>query len=427
MQGLPQGAQQAREATKVCALKLGGDFGPEHVQWLAKQVPVLVCISDTPVPGVKTIKPEMDLPGWWIKMNAFSPNVIQGDVLLIDLDTVVLRMPDMPTETTVLPDWTRPDGIGSGFMFVTQADRERVWAAFNDSPVAHMQRHRGDQDFLLPLLGDAARWGDNVRSYKQHCRAGVPQGTDVVTFHGKPRPWAAPENWIAPLPYDDFRDLILKHKGKRICVMGGAPSLADDLAKVDADVYISANERGVALREPDYVLAMDEIHRTTRQCMGQYLRERTAAPIISPHAYADIRLGQWPQQPRWVLSGMVAIWAAFMLGAKSVIVAGCDAFGGDPGYVDEARKIARDVHCPVRVVSGPLAKVWPLYDPAEKFGRYRAHSAIDGWLGKAGKVQVRVRRPCTIAGMDRVAGEVLTAWRHKEIALLLKHRMIEEV
>lgn len=411
--------------TIVCVLRSGGDFEPIHVRWLAQQVPGLICLSDTAVQGVKTRPLATDWPGWWAKMAAFGPS-IDGDMLLIDLDTVVLHMPDMPTETTVLPDWTKPDGIGSGFMFVTQADRERVWAAFNDGPVAHMQRHRGDQDFLLAMLGDAARWGDNVCSYKQHCRTGVPAGTDVVTFHGKPRPWSAPDKWIPPLPYDDFRDLILKHKGKRICVMGGAPSLADDLARVDADVYISANERGVAFHRPDYLLAMDEVHRNRLISMGAHLREHSDAPIISPHAYADVRLANWPQQPRWVLSGMVAVWAAYMMGAKVVIVAGCDAFDGKPGYVHEARKIAADVYCPVRVVSGPLSSVWPIYDPDEKFGRYKPSTAIDGWLGTDNKIRVRVRKPCISGYIERSVGEEFTAWRH-EVRLLLKHRMIEEI
>lgn len=194
MQGLPQGAQQAREATKVCALKLGGDFGPEHVQRLEKQVPGLVCISDTPVPGVKTIKPEMDLPGWWIKINAFSPNVIQGDVLLMDLDTLVIRMPELPCATTVLNDFYRPHLMGSGLMYLTAADRARCWEAWMRDPAAHMRRcvtreAWGDQGFLHPLIGKSARWGDNVVSWKVHCKQGIPERADIVCFHGKPRPW----------------------------------------------------------------------------------------------------------------------------------------------------------------------------------------------------------------------------------------------
>ena len=42
---------------------------------------------------------------------------------------------------------------------------------------------------VQPLIGAAARWGANVVSWKVHCKAGIPQGADVVCFHGRPRPW----------------------------------------------------------------------------------------------------------------------------------------------------------------------------------------------------------------------------------------------
>lgn len=422
--------------TLVCALKAGGDFRPEHVQWLARQVPGLVCITDETVEGVETRKPVMDLPGWWTKLNAFSPDVLKGDMLLIDLDTVILRMPEMPNRTTVLRDWNRPGKIGSGFIYVTEADRERVWNAFVADPKAHMRRHHaaGDQGFIGEQLPDAAHWGDDsVRSYKVHCRQGLPTGTDVVCFHGKPRPWAANEPWVPKMTETvetkgkaDFRELILKHKGKRICVMGGAASVKDDLAKITADVYISANGRGAEFQKPDYMLSMDEVHKTSRMSMGDHMRSICDAPIISPHAYSDIHLGEWPQCPRFVLSGMVAVWAAFVMGAKVVYLAGFDAYDGDPGYIDEARKIARDVFTPVRVASGPLGKVWQEIDPAEKFTRYTPHSSIDTWLKKDGRITVRVLREVPIGGIRRKPGDVFQTWRH-EVARLLKHRMVEEV
>ena len=179
--------------TPVCVLRSGGDFRQEHVQRLARQVPGLVCLSDVPVPGVATRALEHGWPGWWSKMEAFGPS-LAGDVLLIDLDTLVLRRPAPPAVTTVLPDFYRPHLMGSGFMFLTAADRARCWAEWIKAPGAHMRRCRtrecwGDQGFLMPLIGGSARWGANVVSWKVHCKAGIPPGTDVVCFHGKPRPW----------------------------------------------------------------------------------------------------------------------------------------------------------------------------------------------------------------------------------------------
>jgi hypothetical protein len=422
----------------VCALKVGGDFTIEHVQWLARQVRGLVCVTEETIPGVETIKPVMDLPGWWIKMNAFAPDVFEGDMLLIDLDTVVLRLPAMPSDTTVLNDWNNPDGIGSGFMYVSAKDRTKVWNAFKDAPSDHMRRHRaaGDQGFIRECLPLAHRWGDNVRSYKLHCRSHLPKGTDVVCFHGQPRPWAVKEHWVPKMSNEpqmtdqkavttDFRELILKHKGKRFCVMGSGPSLEDDLKLITADIYISANGRGSEFKTPDYVLAMDEVHKTSRICMGEHIRTLCSAPIISPHGYADIRLGDWPQNPRWVLSGMVAVWAAFVMGAKVVHLAGLDAYGGDPGFMDEAMKIARDVKCPVRVVDGPLLKVWEKLDPSEKFPKYEPHEAINRWLQKDGCIKVKVLKSCPVNGVQAKPGEILQAWRH-DVWRLIKHRMVEE-
>lgn len=177
----------------VCILKTGGDYRPEHVKRLAGMVPGLVCLSDVDVPGVEC-RPLLDnLPGWWSKMEAFGPSV-SGDMLLIDLDTTVLRVPDLPTETTVLDDFYRPRLMGSGFMYVTEADRALVWAEWRKDPAKHMKRcvtreAWGDQGFLMPIIGNRARWGKNVVSWKVHCQKGVPEWADVICFHGKPRPW----------------------------------------------------------------------------------------------------------------------------------------------------------------------------------------------------------------------------------------------
>lgn len=180
--------------TPVCAYVAGGDFRTDHALALASQVPGLVCLSSTPVPFVRTIAPKVQWPHWWCKMAAYDTDLIPGDILLMDLDTVVLQMPQMPTKTTVLNDFTRPGCIGSGFVYITEADRKRVYEVWMQDPSSHMARCTtrdawGDQGFLEPLLPDAGRWGSNIVSYKRHCLHGIPFGTDVVCFHGVPRPW----------------------------------------------------------------------------------------------------------------------------------------------------------------------------------------------------------------------------------------------
>lgn len=187
--------------TIVCVLRVGKEYKARHAQWLARQVPNIVCLSDVDVAGVKTIRLQTDWPGWWAKMEAFNTSLIQGDVLLVDLDTVVLQLPQMPHQTTVLNDFYKPRLMGSGFMFLKEQDRSRCWNAFVKDPAKHMRECTtrdkwGDQGFLHPLIGGSARWGSDVVSYKVHCRGGVPESAKVVCFHGKPRPWDVSASWI---------------------------------------------------------------------------------------------------------------------------------------------------------------------------------------------------------------------------------------
>ena len=125
----------------------------------------------------------------------FAPWV-EGDILYFDLDTTIFKLPPIPTRSTVLRDFMAPERIGSGLMFLKEADRAAVWEAFMTDPARHMREcttHRrwGDQGFIEPFFADALRWQDfaKVYSYKMHCKRGVPPDAQVVCFHGKPRPW----------------------------------------------------------------------------------------------------------------------------------------------------------------------------------------------------------------------------------------------
>ena len=63
------------------------EFTPKHVHALACQVlrwappgTTFECLSDVDVPGVKCTRLEHDWPGWYSKMNMFSPTM-KGDFL----------------------------------------------------------------------------------------------------------------------------------------------------------------------------------------------------------------------------------------------------------------------------------------------------------------------------------------------------------
>lgn len=198
----------------VCVLRSGGDFRPEHVQRLARQIPGLVCLSDATVEGVPCIPLAYKWPGWWSKMGLFRPD-LSGDLLYFDLDTVIVGdLSELASlgRTTLLSDFYYPERPASGLMYLAESDRAKVWAAWIADPKEAMRKcmRHGDQQFIGEVLHDAQRFQDvlpgRVVSYKVHVAKGlnkrsigngnVPAGASVVCFHGRPRPWHLKAEWV---------------------------------------------------------------------------------------------------------------------------------------------------------------------------------------------------------------------------------------
>lgn len=185
------------------------EYKPMHVQTLARQVAEqspfaeFLCLSDVSVPGVNTLPLANKWPGWWAKMNLFDP-ALKGDILFMDLDTVVVGpLDDVEgiTDLALLRDFYRDgkklkEGLGSGLMFLPEAARAQVWDEWIANPNFNMRLYArsGDQGLLEKFyLNSAKRVQDlvpgQVVSWKVHCQHGVPQEARVICFHGKPRPW----------------------------------------------------------------------------------------------------------------------------------------------------------------------------------------------------------------------------------------------
>lgn len=206
--------------------------------------------------------------------------------------------------------------------------------------------------------------------------------------------------------------------------MGGAKSLADDLAKVEADIFISANEHGTAYPH-DYIIAMDNQHGSGKK-MKDVLRAASDKPIISPEEFADYRLTVWPGSPRRLYSGMVGAWCAWAMGAKVVILAGMDGYNGSQRAKRQADIMSEEIRCPVRAVSGSLSAVFGQYDPSERFGRYSPHSAIKTLIGASGETRVMVRKTTAIEGIQYKPGDEWSGAR-KSVAVQLRHKMVVEL
>jgi hypothetical protein len=226
-------------------------------------------------------------------------------------------------------------------------------------------------------------------------------------------------------------DLVMRHRGKRICIMGGGPNLASDLARVDAEVFISINAHGVRLQPPDYLLAMDAVHGGTKEEMGKYLRARDkTAPILGPWHWCDFQLTHWPLAPRFLLSGVVATWVAYLMGAHPVVLAGFDCYAkadgtGDGNTMSQHRDYLPFVKAQVRVASGPLIGMYPAFDPAELMPVYQPNDVLrEEKLHD--EVRVRVAHLVEIRGHEWPVGTLLTMPRH-EVRRQIKHKSLVEV
>lgn len=231
----------------------------------------------------------------------------------------------------------------------------------------------------------------------------------------------------------DFKELILKHRGKVFAIIGGAPFDADALKGIKADVWISVNEHGVKVRECDYIVAMDEEHTATKMPMLNHLRQ--FAPneaVIGPQSWADYQFTSWPDAPRRsFLSGMAAVWCAWLMGAKAIVLVGMNAYEGKEGAMRDARLVSGIVSVPVRSIDGgALESVFPEYDPKERFGHYKESPEIGALLTKqvSEQITVIVVKPTTIRNgeKERTIGERVTGMPH-EFARLIRCGMLKEV
>jgi hypothetical protein len=184
------------------------EFKASHVLALKRQIEKWApfasfeCLTDLKIPYVDCQPLENNWPGWWAKMNLFSPKM-KGDFLFMDLDTVILGPLDdiaRVNKLTMLRDFYRDgkkykEGLGGGLMYLTEESREEPWRYFSSHPASYMRTYvRGEQHLLENYyLKSAQRWQDvvpgQVVSHKVHCQNGVPPDARIVCFHGKPRPF----------------------------------------------------------------------------------------------------------------------------------------------------------------------------------------------------------------------------------------------
>lgn len=184
----------------MCVLKSGGIYTSEHVEMLRRQLPrglELVCLTDMDVDimGVTALPLMHDFPGWWSKIELFSPKVACEPTVYLDLDVLVHG--DIYTlfhnKFTAYRDFIKPDKMNSSVMSWLEPPIE-IYLKFMTDPNKYMQLHRrwpnlGDQAFIGGMFIHDFYENGLIRSYRKECMDGVPEGTVIVAYHGKPKPW----------------------------------------------------------------------------------------------------------------------------------------------------------------------------------------------------------------------------------------------
>jgi len=165
-------------------------------------------------PGIRGSK-----KSWWYKMQLFNPEHYSGQLLYLDLDTVIVNNLDWITSLGSAHFWTirdfktlwRPQfqGINSSVMYWHTEKFAKIWYDFAEQDIPRLcAKYHGDQDYLSVTLKprqrrffpekQAVSWrwqaldgGLDPRT-RRHLIPGagtkIDPETSLLIFHGQPKP-----------------------------------------------------------------------------------------------------------------------------------------------------------------------------------------------------------------------------------------------
>lgn len=194
----------------VCVLRSGGDYDWDYVYKLKEGVERNLSIPFkflvlTNIPNadnsIMQYSLERDWKGTWSKIEMFK---IVGDVLYLDLDTVLVDNIDYLIEDVkmlyhsalsqamffMLNAFKKDEDWASGIMY-WEGDFSWLYYELTKREIASYGKweQRYIRDKLYGRQYDIRSvGGEEIKSFKHHCKSEVPEGTKIVCFHGKPRP-----------------------------------------------------------------------------------------------------------------------------------------------------------------------------------------------------------------------------------------------
>ena len=170
-----------------------------------------------------------------------------------------------------------------------------------------------------------------------------------------------------------------QYAGRPASILGGGPSLPGDIARLPENcVLIAVNYHAFHLVKPDFMVYNDcpEGDSILEEAVRQH-----QAVMVSPDPSSDVEF----DVPVWsgFYSSNTAAWFALWLGCDPVILCGMDCYQGEKVYfhaythdvpcfhyplehhirpwVEDGRNLLPHVDR-VRVMSGPLGTVFPMYE-----------------------------------------------------------------
>jgi hypothetical protein len=155
---------------------------------------------------------------WWYKLQLFNTAAHAGPLLYFDLDTVIIKNIDWICDLPSKWFWTVQDfrylwrpssqSINSSIMWWDTQLFEKVWHDFQQQNLQKIiKQYRGDQDYLNQVLQNSQiRFLDSqrIKSWRWQCqdvgiyvngrsrntdiKTVIAPETDVLVFHGNPKP-----------------------------------------------------------------------------------------------------------------------------------------------------------------------------------------------------------------------------------------------
>lgn len=171
-----------------------------------------------------------------------------------------------------------------------------------------------------------------------------------------------------------------QYAGRPAAILGGGPSLPEDIKRLPAEcILIAVNYHALFLGPVDYMVYNDA--PDSDPLLERAVKEHRVS-LVSPDPTSDVLF----DVPVWTgfYSSNTAAWFALWMGCDPVILCGMDLYQGEKKYFHATDRDAPTFHYPLydhmrpwiedgrnllphverlRVMSGPLGQVFPLYEP----------------------------------------------------------------